>query len=146
MVGGVTAVSQTVFAWLIPLATTSIRLDTGIDCCQTSRMINFADTLSASAAAGSIASPVILVNVQAGAIDSDTAGLLSAWGVTTVKIAGGTPVVSPAIGSALDTVYRPLAVQRPAGTDRYGTSVVIGTGPHSPDFRANLPKSRSTTT
>ncbi|MBC7590369.1 MAG: cell wall-binding repeat-containing protein [Salinibacterium sp.] len=143
VVGGVNAVSDAVFAQLTPLATTSIRRDAGTDRYQTSRIINegafphgattafiatgsnFPDALSASAAAGSIASPVVLVNGQASTIDSDTAGLLGALGVTTVKIAGGTAVVSPAIESALDTLYGASAVQRLAGTDRYGTSIAI---------------------
>lgn len=144
VVGGVNAVSDAVFAQLTPLATNSIRRDAGTDRYRTflasndeafprgttttafiSTGSNFPDALSASVAAGSIASPVVLVNGQAGAIEFEAGGLLDSLGVTNVKIAGGTAIVSPAIESALDTRYGAPAVQRLAGTDRCGTSVAI---------------------
>ena len=86
---------------------------------------NFPDALSASAAAGSSASPVILVNGLARSIDSKTAALISRLGVTTAKIAGGTGVVSSGVESSLRAQTTITSVQRLSGADRYATSRAI---------------------
>jgi putative cell wall-binding protein len=142
VVGGSAVVSKAVYTALAGL-TPHIRRDAGIDRYDTSRVIttrafpagakkayfatgaNFPDALSASAAAGSSASPVILVNGLARSIDSKTAALISRLGVTTAKIAGGTGVVSSGIESSLRAQSTITSVQRLAGADRYATSRAI---------------------
>jgi putative cell wall-binding protein len=145
VVGGTAAVDGTVYAQLAALAP-AIRRDSGVDRYQTSQVINlsafpagsthtaffatasnFPDALSASAAAGSTHSPVILVNGGASSIDSSTQGLLASLGVTSATIAGGTAVVSAQIESALSSILGGN-VTRLAGTDRYGTSSAINRG------------------
>jgi putative cell wall-binding protein len=145
VVGGDAAIDGNVYGQLASLAP-AIRRDSGVDRYQTSQAINrnafpagsthtaflatannFPDALSASAAAGSTNSPVILVNGGASSIDSATQGLLASLGVTSAKIAGGTAVVSPQIEAALSSMLGGN-VTRLAGTDRYGTSSAINRG------------------
>lgn len=83
---------------------------------------NFPDALAASAAAGSIGAPVVLVNGLEGSLPGATLSLLDALGVTSALIAGGTGVVSPGIEKALGARGDVL---RLAGDDRYATAVAI---------------------
>ncbi|WP_285117079.1 cell wall-binding repeat-containing protein [Leifsonia sp. fls2-241-R2A-40a] len=85
---------------------------------------NFPDALSASAAAGSDGSMVLLVNGAGGAIPN---ALLDDLGVTQAIIAGGTAVVSPTIENQL-RARSGMAVSRLAGGDRYETSHAINRG------------------
>lgn len=83
---------------------------------------NFPDALAASAAAGSIGAPVVLVNGVEKSLPSATVTLLDALGVTTTLIAGGTGVVSTSVEEGLRTRGDVL---RLAGDDRYATAVAI---------------------
>jgi putative cell wall-binding protein len=138
--GGPNAVSETVYRLLANLAPT-IRRDAGADRYETSRVINmrafsagasraffatggnFPDALSASAAAGSTASPVILLNGGAAGVDSATRTLITNLGVTSGTIVGGTAVVSTAVETSLRGMVS--SVIRAAGADRYSTSRAI---------------------
>jgi len=86
---------------------------------------NFPDALAASAAAGAVGAPVILVNGTSTVLDTPTRNLLSTLQVERVFIAGGTGVVSAQIESALRTVLGTANVTRLAGADRYLTAVAI---------------------
>lgn len=142
VVGGESAISRTAFNALAALAPT--RRDAGTDRYQTSRVVtqnafgatgaatayvatgaNFPDALSASAAAGSTGSPVILVNGAGASVDSPTSQLIAALHSQTIRIAGGTSVVSAKVAAGLKTISGVSLVQRLAGGDRYGTSVAI---------------------
>lgn len=82
----------------------------------------FPDALSASAAAGSLDAPVILVPGLQGTLGAETITLLSDLGVTEVRIAGGPASVSPGIESQLRTVAGITTVSRLGGQDRYQVS------------------------
>lgn len=84
---------------------------------------NFPDALAASAAAGSVGGPVLLVNGLAGSLDSASRATLNRIGATSVFIAGGVGVVSVGIEDGLRA--RGGDVQRLAGDDRYTTAVAI---------------------
>lgn len=86
---------------------------------------DFPDGLSAGAAAGALSAPVLLVDGQAGSVDDETIALLQGKGVTEVRIAGGTGVISSGIQSSL--VAASITVKRYAGADRYATSIAINT-------------------
>lgn len=87
--------------------------------------LGFADALAASAAAAVFEAPVILVDGSARSVDAATVSLLDDLGTTTVKIAGGTAVVSTGIKNSLDDVSFLTTVQRLAGSDRFATSRII---------------------
>ncbi|GAB3126738.1 cell wall-binding repeat-containing protein [Glaciibacter psychrotolerans] len=141
-VGGESAISTAVFSDLKKLAPT-VRRDAGRDRYETSRIVtanaftggaglsylatgnNFPDALSASAAAGSTASPVILVNGANSSVDTATGSLIVSLKSTSIRIAGGTAVVSSAIEAGLKSVSGVKSVKRLAGNDRYATSVTI---------------------
>jgi putative cell wall-binding protein len=137
VVGGPVSVSDTVLGQLGRLAPTT-RV-AGADRYATSRAVvsagfstattaivatgaNFPDALSASAAAGAKAEPVILVPGTASTVDSATLALLDQLGVQTVDIAGGTAVVAAGVESSLRAQF---TVSRLAGADRYATSSAI---------------------
>lgn len=82
----------------------------------------FPDALSASAAAGSLDAPVILVPGLQGTLGAETIALLTDLGVTEVRIAGGPASVSPGIESQLKTVAGITTVSRLGGKDRYQVS------------------------
>jgi putative cell wall-binding protein/beta-lactamase class A len=82
---------------------------------------NYPDALAASAAAGSIGAPVVLVDGKKPTLPEETATTLSP--TTTVTIAGGTAVVSAGIEAAIKQSGK--IVERRAGTDRYLTAVAI---------------------
>ena len=142
VVGGENAVARTVSDQLALLAPTSRAA--GADRFETSRIVtreafaedgssiayvatgtNFPDALSASAAAGSLGSPVILVNGAGGNVEAATLRLIADLRVTTIRIAGGTAVVAPQVESSLASAAGVVAVERLAGADRYATSVAI---------------------
>lgn len=89
---------------------------------------NFPDALSASAAAGELEGPVILVDGGAATIDAATLELLDDLGTTDAYLAGGTGVVSTGIETQLSTLLGAGNVERLSGIDRYGTSIAINTG------------------
>ncbi|WP_198668864.1 cell wall-binding repeat-containing protein [Homoserinimonas sp. OAct 916] len=137
VVGGTGAVSAKVFTQLKSLAPAVQRLD-GEDRFETSRRVienafsdgsaeayvatgfNYPDALSASAAAGAIGAPVLLVDGKK--LDKSTGNLLKSLKVTKVMIAGGTGAVSESTATALAKITK---VQRFAGTDRFDTSQKI---------------------
>lgn len=82
----------------------------------------FPDALSASAAAGAIGAPVVLINGSLGTVDAPTRQLLTDLGVADIRIAGGTGVVSNGVQSSLETV---APVTRAAGTNRFHTNQLI---------------------
>jgi len=82
----------------------------------------FPDALSASAAAGSVAAPVILLDGQMSTLDAATATLLTDLGVTEVRIAGGPASVMPGIETALRSLPGVTSVTRLGGADRFVVS------------------------
>lgn len=139
VVGGSGVVSDGVAAQLAGLAPTS-RLS-GIDRYATARAVaekafgsssdtayiatgmDFPDALSAGAAAGAHGEPVLMINGTLGAPDTATVQALHAMGITTVKIVGGTGVVSAGIQSGLSDAG--FTVTRLSAVDRYGTSDAV---------------------
>jgi putative cell wall-binding protein len=85
----------------------------------------FADALAASAAAGSIAAPVLLVRPQATALDAATIALIKKLGATRIIIAGGRGVVSTAVESSAEGIAGVTEVIRLAGTNRYATAAAL---------------------
>jgi putative cell wall-binding protein len=141
VVGGEGAVSSTTYQTLRALAP-SIRRDAGDDRYATSRVIverafsgaydvflatgrNFPDALSASAAAGSMRSPVLLIDGNRESVPTAVNTQLTALGAERVRLVGGTAVVSSGIESALVTRFGRSDVVRHAGADRYATSAAV---------------------
>ncbi len=141
VVGGESVVSASTYRALSGLAP-AIRRDAGADRYATSRVIitrafasapevfvatgrNFPDALSASAAAGSLGSPVLLIDGNSRSVPSVATSLITTLGADRVRIVGGTSVVSSGIESALASKYGRSAVLRHAGADRYATSAAV---------------------
>ena len=82
----------------------------------------FADALSAGAAAGASGAPVLLVPGAANALPSAMQSELKRLGVKNVQIAGGTGAVS---GGIERSIGKDFIVKRFAGKDRYDTSALI---------------------
>ena len=139
VVGGTGVVSSAVFSRLKSLVPGTVRIG-GVDRFDTARKVirsafshstlayiatgmNYPDALSASAAAGSVEGPVVLV--RGSTLDSPTRTLLRDLGVTKTIIAGGRAVVSSGIETALRSF---TSVKRYAGTDRFDTSRLINNG------------------
>ncbi len=135
--GGESVVSVEVFSALSELAPTVVRLG-GTDRFDTSRKIAaasfpagttttafvatgamFPDALSASAAAGSLSAPVILIQGENAAVDEATSALLQALGVTQVFITGGPAVVSTGYEASLKLVPGVTQVTRYGGANRF---------------------------
>lgn len=135
--GGPASVSDSVMASLGAYAPTVTRL-TGPDRYEVSRQVTrdafgsvgspvayvatgatFPDALSASAAAGSIAAPVVLVSGTQSTLDAATRQLLIDLGVTEVRIAGGPASVSPGIETSLRGIPGVATVSRLTGEDRF---------------------------
>ncbi|MFZ7089080.1 cell wall-binding repeat-containing protein [Curtobacterium sp. RRHDQ10] len=85
---------------------------------------NFPDALSASAAAGSEAQPVVLVNGGSSTLDPATTAFLGHLGVRSATIVGGTNAVSAGIESGVRSAVG-SDVTRIAGADRFDTSARI---------------------
>ena len=86
---------------------------------------SFPDALSASAAAGSLGAPVLLVDGTRSTIDAGTRFLLDDMSSSTVYIAGGTAVVSQSIRNQIAGFSFTSTVVRLAGSDRYSTAQAI---------------------
>jgi putative cell wall-binding protein len=84
--------------------------------------MNYPDALSASAAAGSIGAPVVLVKGTLPSLDATTKRLLGDLHVTSTVIAGSHAVVSSGIESSLRSLSQ---VKRFGGADRFETSQLI---------------------
>ncbi|MFC5791919.1 DUF1524 domain-containing protein [Agromyces tardus] len=137
--GGVGAVSAGVAAALSAIA--PVERAAGADRYETSRILAqtaglpssgiayvatgraFPDALSASGAAGTINAPVLLVDGLATSANASTVGTLNNLGTSTVRIAGGTGVVTTSYENSLKSKYP--TVQRYAGADRYATGVAV---------------------
>jgi len=91
---------------------------------------NYADALSAGAAAASAGVPILLVNGTASSADSATRVFLrDTLGVTIARIAGGTAVVSSGVASSIDSLSG-VSVARYGGANRYSTSLLINQFAH----------------
>jgi putative cell wall-binding protein len=91
---------------------------------------NYADALSAGAAAASAGVPILLVDGTASGIDSATRTFLSSKLQPTVaRIAGGTAVVSNGVKNAIDAISG-VSTARYGGANRFDTSLVINTFAH----------------
>ncbi|MER3387421.1 MAG: cell wall-binding repeat-containing protein [Microcella pacifica] len=88
---------------------------------------NFPDALAASAAAGHLGGPVLLVSSAQAALDTRTVNLLTGLGVTTIAIAGSSAVVSIAMEQSLSRVPGVTTVVRLEGRDRFSTAVALNT-------------------
>jgi putative cell wall-binding protein len=85
----------------------------------------FPDALAASAAAGHLGGPVLLVPSGATTLDTETRALIEELGATTIVIAGGTGVVSAALAADAATVPGVSAVERKGGSTRYETAALL---------------------
>lgn len=154
IVGGSSVVSGSVASALGSYADTVVRIG-GANRYETSRLIaqrgisrgffttgkqvwvatgaNYADALSAGAAAASARVPILLVDGTASSIDSATRTFLSSTLRPTVaRIAGGTAVVSNGVKSAIDAVSG-VSTARYGGANRFETSLVINQFAHPGD-------------
>ena len=142
VVGGTSAVSDATVDELasIPGVTTIERVP-GADRFETSRALawatfgsagsrdaylatglSFPDALSASALAGTVDAPVILIDGRGSTLDAETTALLDDLGVERITIVGGPNAISTRIESSLRTSGQFSQVERLAGNDRYETS------------------------
>jgi putative cell wall-binding protein len=85
----------------------------------------FADALAASAAAGSLGAPVLLVPPAATAVPASTIERIVALGATRIVIAGGTGVVSAGVATSAASIPGVTEVVRLGGADRYATAAAI---------------------
>lgn len=143
VVGGSGAVSDLVYQQLSGLAP-EIRRDSGADRYTTAEAVaragfpdgatiafvasggDFPDALSASAAAGALSGPVVLVPPGSRNMPESTRELIRDLGVRTVVIVGGTGVIPD--GSFVDSIRSigtVTTVSRQAGANRYSTSAAI---------------------
>jgi putative cell wall-binding protein len=149
VVGGEGVVSAAAFAALqaaVPGA--ELRRDAGLDRYATARAIaraaflgegtpggapvvflangdDFPDALAASAAAGHLGGPVLLVPGDATALDAETRALIDELGASRIIIAGGTGVVSAAIAADAATVPGVTEVVRKGGSSRFETAALL---------------------
>lgn len=149
IVGGPNSVSEAVKTTLEGLADDVVRIS-GADRYEASRNVvdyafgtpgvknayvatgaNFPDALSASAAGGATATPVLLVNGATPAIDAPTSALLTKLGVDTVSIAGGPNSVSDGVKTSIEALAaktdpaKKVVVTRLSGADRFAASISI---------------------
>lgn len=86
---------------------------------------NFPDALAASAAAGSLGGPVLLVPGGATAVDPQTRALIESLGASTIVIAGGTGVVSSALELDARSIPGVTTVERRGGSNRFETAALL---------------------
>ena len=84
---------------------------------------SFPDALAATGAAGTRHAPIILVDGAQPAVPQSTLDRLSATGVTSISIAGGTSVVSAGIQAQLTRAG--MTVTRYGGATRYETAALL---------------------
>ncbi len=84
---------------------------------------NFPDALTAGAAAGALGGAVMLVDGLAASVPTSSKSVLKAKGVSTVRIAGSTSVVTAGVQSNLAAAF--ASVTRHGGKDRYATAAAI---------------------
>lgn len=141
VVGGDSVVSAASYAVLSTLAP-SIRRDAGSNRYATSQIIverafsgatdvfvatgrDFPDALSASAAAGALEAPVLLVDGTQSQVPTATTTLIATLGAQRVRIVGGPSVVSSGIESVLRGSFGTGSVLRHAGSNRYATGAAV---------------------
>lgn len=141
VVGGDSAVSAASYSVLSTLAP-SIRRDAGPNRYATSQIIverafsgatdvfiatgrDFPDALSASAAAGALQSPVLLVDGTQSRVPTATTTLITTLGAQRVRLVGGPSVVSSGIESTLRSAFGTGAVLRHSGPNRYATGAAV---------------------
>lgn len=151
LVGGSAVVKPAVFDALKAMVDNTIRIG-GADRYDTARLVvaqafssasiayvasgtGFPDALSASAAGGATDAPVILINGNHSSVDSATKALLTSLGVSEIRVAGGTGVVSAGAASSLATV---APVTRSAGSDRFDTNHLVNSDVFSSASRVFL--------
>lgn len=150
-VGGTGVISSSVVSQLREFAGSGgVRRDAGKDRYETSRIVaerafgaegarlayvatgsNFPDALAASAAAGAVSGPVILVNGRANSVDAPTRALIADLGLSKLVVAGGTGVVSSSLERSLRSLDGVASVVRRSGADRYSTAVAINSAAFS---------------
>ncbi|HEY0249860.1 MAG TPA: cell wall-binding repeat-containing protein [Gryllotalpicola sp.] len=86
---------------------------------------NFPDALSAGAAAGKAAGPVLLVNTSS--VPADVAHALQYLNPAKVVITGGTTAISASVATTLKKVVPKATFTRLQGADRFATSAAIAT-------------------
>jgi hypothetical protein len=91
---------------------------------------DWADSLSAGAAAAHAKGPLLLVNGGAKAADAATLSTLASHKVTSLRIAGGTGVVTSAVQASL--AKKVSSVTRASGADRYATSAWVNRSAFAP--------------
>lgn len=145
VVGGVNAVSPAVATALARYGKVT-RLAGG-DRYETSRMVtsyafptakrvyiatgtSFPDALSAGAAAGSFANPVVLVPGYSSGVDGATSALIKKLGATSIAVVGGPVSISNALATSLGRV---APVTRLGGSDRFATAQVVNTNAFATD-------------
>ncbi|MCS5734754.1 cell wall-binding repeat-containing protein [Herbiconiux daphne] len=148
IVGGPNSVSAAVETELKTLAADVVRLS-GTDRYEASRNVvdyafgigvasayvatgsNFPDALSASAAGGATATPVLLVNGGAASIDAPTLALLTKLGIDSASVAGGPNSVSDGVKASIEALAsktdpaKKVVVTRLSGADRFAASISI---------------------
>ncbi|WP_285113898.1 cell wall-binding repeat-containing protein [Leifsonia sp. fls2-241-R2A-40a] len=85
--------------------------------------LGFPDALSAGGAAGAKSQPVLLVNGALGSVDAGTLQGLKDLHVTTVKLVGGTTIISNGFQKSLTNAG--FSVKRLSGSDRFATSIAV---------------------
>ncbi|GAB3585172.1 hypothetical protein GCM10027406_32980 [Leifsonia lichenia] len=91
---------------------------------------SFPDALSAGAAAGSFANPVVLMPGYATGVDAATSALITTLGATSIAVVGGPVSVSNALAASLG---RLAPVTRLGGSDRFETAQVVNTNAFASD-------------
>jgi len=86
---------------------------------------NFPDALAASAAAGHLGGPVLLVPGGATSLSPATRAVIEQLGASTVVIAGGTGVISGALEASARTVSGVTTVERRGGVNRFETAALL---------------------
>ncbi|WP_431246821.1 cell wall-binding repeat-containing protein [Leifsonia xyli] len=85
--------------------------------------LGFPDALSAGGAAGAKSQPVLLVNGALGSVDAGTKQALQSLHVTTIKLVGGTAIISAGFETSLKNAG--FTVTRLSGSDRFETSIAV---------------------
>ncbi|MEO7147203.1 MAG: cell wall-binding repeat-containing protein, partial [Terrimesophilobacter sp.] len=151
VVGGTGVIKPAVFNEMKAIVGNTIRLG-GANRYETARLVvrqafssspviyvatggGFPDALSASAAAGAVGAPVILINGSLSTVDEATKSLIRSLGTTSIRIAGGTGVVSAGAANSLAAV---ASVTRSAGTDRFETNQLVNSQVFADAARVHL--------
>lgn len=142
VVGGSGVVPGAVVDQLRPLAG-SIRRDAGADRYATAREIakagfsggasvafvasgaDFPDALAASAAAGALGGPVILVPPGSRSMEQASRQLIADLGVSRVVLAGGSGVLPGALADSIRSISTVSKVERAGGATRYETAAAL---------------------